>query len=254
MDFTFGIITAGGADSYIQTTVSQIRKQQIPNYEIIIVGQTDVSGSDIINIPFDESIKKGWITRKKNIIAQTARYDTIVFMHDYVSIDDDWYKGFLQFGSNFDICTNRIIKKNGERFYDLIFFHSFGIIPFNNKFLVPYDCTLRSNIKRLIYMPGYFYVVKRTIALQFPLDETLVHNMGEDILFTFQLILNDFDVSFNTYSKSHLLKEKGFPKLECADIQTIEYINSKTKDEITDIVFKSFYLQKSWICTQMIQK
>jgi glycosyltransferase involved in cell wall biosynthesis len=52
MNFSFGIITGGNSDNYIQTIIDSIRNQTIPLYEIIIIGQTDISGSNITNINF----------------------------------------------------------------------------------------------------------------------------------------------------------------------------------------------------------
>ena len=39
-------------------------------------------------------------------------------MHDYLTFDTDWYKGLLRYGANFDVLSNRVLKKNGERHYD----------------------------------------------------------------------------------------------------------------------------------------
>ena len=82
MNFTFGIITELGVwDGVIESIVSQ----NIPNYEIIVVGGKSPS-SNVKHIPFDETYKKDWITRKKNIITSEARYTNIVYMHDYYSL------------------------------------------------------------------------------------------------------------------------------------------------------------------------
>jgi hypothetical protein len=225
MDFTFGIITAGEADSYIQTTVIQIRKQKIPNYEIIIVGKTDVSGSDILNIPFDETVKKGWITRKKNRIAQTARYETIVFMHDYVTICDGWYEGFLKYGNTFQVCTNPIKSLDGSRFCDYTIFHSFNYFFGPNKGLLPYTYTPKESINRIVYMPGNYYVIKRQIALDIPLNEKLCHFDGEDVYFSFELAINNIMMTCNPYSECRLLKQKEAiitEELTQNDIQSLE--------------------------------
>ena len=69
MNFSFGIITNGENDSFIKIIIDSIIINKIPNYEIIIVGNTKIENSENINILyFDEKIKEGWITKKKNII------------------------------------------------------------------------------------------------------------------------------------------------------------------------------------------
>ena len=85
MDFTFGIITN---NANINPIISSIEKLKIPNYEIIIVcnknNYTEYEHISENVIPFDESIKPNWITRKKNLICQKAKYDNIVLLHDYI--------------------------------------------------------------------------------------------------------------------------------------------------------------------------
>ena len=84
MDFSFGIITNGDNDNYINQIIDSIEVQNIPNYEIIIVGATKVSRVNTTIIPFDESVKAMWITKKKNLITLNAKYENLVFLHDYI--------------------------------------------------------------------------------------------------------------------------------------------------------------------------
>jgi hypothetical protein len=45
-------------------------------------------------------------------------YENVVYSHDYLTYDPDWYEGFLKFGNNFNVCSNRIYCVTGERFRD----------------------------------------------------------------------------------------------------------------------------------------
>ena len=66
MEFTFGIITTGHNDNFINIIINSIENNKIPNYEIIIVGNTNITGNNYKKIfSFDETIKEGLITRKK---------------------------------------------------------------------------------------------------------------------------------------------------------------------------------------------
>ena len=66
MEFTFGIITNGSCDNYIQEIIKSIEKNEIPIYEIIIVGNTRIESTiNIQTFVFDEGMKENWITRKK---------------------------------------------------------------------------------------------------------------------------------------------------------------------------------------------
>ena len=86
IDFSFGIITSPDSKNDINLIVNSIRKQNIPNYEIIIVGSIKNDfGDDVKVIKFDESIKPGWITKKKNIITSQSSFENIVYLHDCIS-------------------------------------------------------------------------------------------------------------------------------------------------------------------------
>ena len=120
MNFTFGIITNNNITN-LYKIIDSIELQNIPNYEIIIVGvNINLNKKNCTCIQFDESIYPGWIARKKNIITQNAKYENIVYMHDYIILDKNWYNGFLKYGNNFDVVINPIQKINGSRFRDWI--------------------------------------------------------------------------------------------------------------------------------------
>jgi hypothetical protein len=206
IDFTFGIITAGGADANIEKIVQSIKYQNIPKYEILIVGETCVKGEFIRVIPFDETIKKAWITKKKNSIAQEAKYENIVLLHDYVEFCPGWYEGFLKFGNDFKICVNKITTLSGKRFRDFCLFKEF--LPTDST-LLPYSAKLSPSLSKLAYISGTYYVVKREVALHHPLDERLCWSQGEDVLFSQTLSKNGILFECNPFSTVTLLKEKG---------------------------------------------
>ena len=67
IDFSFGIITSQNSSNNLNIIIDSIRRQKIPNYEIIIVGSIENKfGEDVKIVEFDESIKPGWITKKEH--------------------------------------------------------------------------------------------------------------------------------------------------------------------------------------------
>jgi hypothetical protein len=198
-------------------TICSIIENNIPNYEIIIVGDSKVNQSDKIKvIEFDESIKNGWITKKKNIIVQNAIYENVVLLHDYVKLDNNWYEGFLKFGNDFDWCVTRILNKNGNRFRDYTlypgYFNRDDQINIDNYFsnfcLLPYNFENRIKTNTHLYISGSYYVIKKTIALKYPLDENLTHCCCEDLEYSSRLNSNGIFIKCNSYSTVHLLKQK----------------------------------------------
>ena len=99
MKFTFGIATtdtaqrmSGNTNNHVSDIVDSIRANNIPNncYEIIIVGGDNKYQHfhDVHHIEFDDITKPKWITKKKNLITKHAKYDNIVYSHDYVKYDN----------------------------------------------------------------------------------------------------------------------------------------------------------------------
>lgn len=181
MNFTFGIITAGGNDVMISEIITSIHKQNIQNYEIIIVGNSAIEDSKTRVIPFDESQKKGWITRKKNIINQEAQYEFICHLHDYVILCDGWYDGLLKHKSDLNFGITRILTKEGRRFRDFCVFPFFANTLFQKTALVPYHYKPSAELNKIMYVSGSYFIIRKSIALKFPLNEYLTHCNSEDV-------------------------------------------------------------------------
>ncbi len=214
---TFGIITDGTNDTYIQTIIKEIQEENIPNYEIIVVGKTAVHSPNIIRVTFEGSESSN-LPKKKNMICRMARYDTIVLLHDYVGFKRGWYEGYLKYGANFDLCVNPIENNDGTRYRDFLFFYSCNIPPLENKYLLPYDYVPNSVINRMLYISGAYYIIKKRLALEIPLNETLLHNMAEDVVFSHQCVERGIRIQCNPFSRNYLLKQKVVEPM-CEEIE-----------------------------------
>jgi hypothetical protein len=212
MEFSFGILTAGNNNGMLQTIVDSIRGQTIPRYEILIIGTSDISGDDVRILPFDEHIRPKWITKKKNILAQEAKYENLVLLHDYVILENNWYKGFLEFGNDFSFCTTRIKDYDGSRFIDYSF-HPFYVgcldSRFNHGCLLPYDFQPSVHSNKLMYISGTYYIIKTTLARLLPLDEAKLWGEGEDMDLSFAITQLHIQIQCNKYSSVRFLKLKG---------------------------------------------
>jgi len=227
MKFSFGIITTGFSDDRINLIIDSIEKQNfsIPEYEIIIVGNTSVERKNTRIIKFDDSQKYDWITKKKNLITQNARYENIVYSHDYIVYDPKWYSGWLEFGDDYKVCMNRILNADETRYRD------WCIWPYNNNFmddivalnakerqpfpqraelmqglqcLIPYDM---KHLSKHMYFSGAYWVAKKYIMEEFPLNEELSWNQGEDVEWSMR-IREKYSFSINSISTVRLLKYK----------------------------------------------
>lgn len=211
MDFSFGILTSSESDTYLEEIIKSIEDQKIPNYEIILIGDTKkkFNNSNIKYLQFDESIKKGWITKKKNLITENSIYENIVYLHDYIILGDSWYEGFKKNGNEFKVIVNKILNIDNQRFRDWLLW------PLNNnKFdqylnrtrrcLLPYDV---DNLSKYMYISGAYWVAKKSFMSKYPLNEELTWGEGEDVEWS-KRIRRKTKFKFNEYSYVQFLKEK----------------------------------------------
>lgn len=205
MEFTFGIVTGGGQEQAINTIIDSIEKENIPEYEIIIVGSCNIERKNTTIIPFDETIKSGWITRKKNIITQTAKYENIVYLHDYIVFLDGWYEGQLVAGNDFKIRMDKIVDGNGNRYRDYVIWPHNGNemdALIGRDCLIPYDIT---HLSKYMYISGAYWIAKKSVMLEFPLDENLLWGQGEDLNWSFR-VREFFKFDINTNSIVRLIR------------------------------------------------
>ena len=225
INFSFGIITSPDSKNDINLIINSIRKQNIPNYEIIIVGSIKNDfDNDVKVIEFDESIKPGWITKKKNIITSLSNYENIVYLHDYVYLDDDWYKGYLKFGNKFEVAMNKILNQDKSRYHDWILWKdnnsNFDSYLLQKKqYLLPYYIRF---LTRYMYISGTYWVAKKEFMTKFPLDESLGWGESEDVVWS-KSIRDKIKFKLNTYSTVKFSKQKNI-KWSIMKVRTLIYI------------------------------
>lgn len=227
MTFTFGIITDGTNHDRVDQVIRSILRQGIPTFEIIVVGGKRPAYPSVKHIEFNETAKHAWITRKKNLIVQQAQYENIVFMHDYLVLGPDWFDGYMKFGNQFNICINPLLNPDNSRYRDLSFFPAFrhmigmGFDMRNSTELYPtvpnmgeHECLIPyHNYKESrelcswMYISGAYWIAKKKVMSEFPLNESLSWGQGEDVLWSEQ-VKSKYTFSFNVHSTCRLLKFK----------------------------------------------
>jgi hypothetical protein len=205
MNFTFGICKS--IDSlYLESVIASIRDQNIPNYEIIIVGSNhSINGDDIKNIDFNESEKKGWITKKKNLITKNAKYENIVYLHDYIFFTKGWYEGHLKSGNDFYVRMDKIENIDGSRYRDwCIWPHNENEMDqiIRRAIMIPYDI---DHLSKYMYISGAYWVAKKYIMEEYPLDEKLLWGESEDVIWS-KNVREKYEFNMNKNSVVKLLK------------------------------------------------
>lgn len=216
--------------------------QEDVSYEIIFMGKEDgsqlildhvkpedgrikinsageMSAGNITCVKFDETrTKAGWITKKKNDMVKMAKYDNIVFIHDYVTFEPDWFDGFVKFGDDWDIAMSVIINHDGTRFRDWISFDDPDVMPhrrqyrnsspqiaidFHSAYMPSYDY----DKTQYMYISGSYWVAKKHVMEAEPLDERLLWGETEDIEWSFR-VRDKYKYVMNTYSAVKLMRYK----------------------------------------------
>lgn len=228
--WTFGVVTkhaelqdnklVNNTKTFLQDVIDSINFLNISKdcYEIIVIGSNNLKADLKIDnnlrfIYFDESIKDGWITRKKNILIENSIFENVCLVHDYINFNSNWYRGFQQFDTDWDVCMIKIFNKDGIRWRDWLVWphcpsyeHGY-VIEHNNVRLAPnrllYSDTRYTNIN--MYISGTVIIGKRNFLLKNKFDETLCWGQGEDCEWSGRCLPN-WVYKMNINSSVNLLK------------------------------------------------
>lgn len=202
--WSFVIVTGGSCPDILCNSLESILKEfkGKDNYEIIVVGQNKdfplINEHIIYKSYIGVNLIPGWITYKKNIGVSMANYDKCVIMHDYIALGEGWLSGFDRFHQDFDVCTNRILFKDGRRGRDWTVYD----YPHIGAALLPYGKN-----SEFIYISGAYFVVKTLFFLHNKLDESLRWGEAEDIEWSLR-IRNNTRIVFNINSYCKFVKNK----------------------------------------------
>lgn len=221
MNVTFGIVTSGKSDELVNEIINGVEAQEIPlsSYEVLVIGPSKVERTNtrVIYEPHSENhpirSERGWITRKKNLIATHAQMEWLVFLHDYVSIGEGWYSGWVRFlkeNSEFELGVNYIYTLEGSRHSDWVLnpldmwliFPEFRAQPNNWDVLLPVE---ENRLNAFQYLSGGFWVASRKFSLEHPQLEELGWGEYEDVRWC-KSIRTKHKFLFNPYSHCKLLK------------------------------------------------
>ncbi len=196
--WTFGILTAGQSPN-AQQMIRTILEIPGPKREIIICGPAQKNlpeDSRICTIDLEKPEPRGWITRKKNLIVDAARYSNLCLMHDRFIFPQDFFSVMGNYGNDFSVVTfpepyylhqNRSIH---HRYPD------YQVLRQKEKLQLALDSKVfqQDSINYLNYDDfhetafccGGVYVTKKSLWNMVRQDEALYHAESEDVLFGLQ--------------------------------------------------------------------
>ncbi|WP_347290663.1 hypothetical protein [Kluyvera georgiana] len=185
--WSFGILWDGKSEENVLSFINSIHLciKDKNDFELIICGPKP---NFEIDIPFslvetdDLTEKLANISRKKNLIAKSARYENLCIVHNRYTLDDGFLKAFDDIEYDYDICIARqLLAETGERVPDWVSQASDQKLVAN--YLLPYG-----DYSPFMYVPGGIVIVKRHILLDNPFNELITWNMAEDVEWSQRLI------------------------------------------------------------------
>lgn len=205
--WSFCIPTGPGDATGLNMIVKRILELDIPEKEILLCGRPDknfqywdkvrIVGEDIPAPPI-------WITRKKNVLAQEARFENLCILHDRVFLPLNFMDAIRNFGDYFPftafqslwfddvlnlspvrysdyncLSDNHIVDKVSADAGNKTSLFSRSLFPEIDKLSFKYANPLINH--RASYLTGSLYIVKRHVWLHAPQDEGLFWAEYEDV-------------------------------------------------------------------------
>ena len=240
--WTFGIITAGTTDPQVDVCVGSILGLRIPKFEIIICGVYNgkyKKNKNVKFIYFDSVLP--WITKKKNLICEKAKYENLAIIHDRYSFDKNWYEGAKKYGNYFEVLSCVFHDPLGRRAQDWITYgiplRPFSKYPFSggggNMEYQDWDIDVN--------MGGYC-VLKKSVWKKCPWDERLLLWQAEDMKISGDFQQAGFVPRFNPYSNAKTAGE------QYGEYQLKYKFNTQKLGRPTSIPFKAlvrYYLKRA---------
>ncbi len=211
MKISYGIITQGNSLDFVNKILDSIYAQngmKEEDFEIVIVGGPYAysNRNNIKHVPFDEQ-GKSLIGLKKNILLENCSNEIVTIGHDYVAYNNNFYIGMKAFGSDWDMAMCKIRNLDGKRYRDwCVFLPEIGVHP--DEYAIQWlDYNDHTQTKKQ-YISGAFYICKRSYILKFRFDETKEWGFSEDILLSYHMRYNNWNLKMNKNSEVYFLKEK----------------------------------------------
>jgi hypothetical protein len=193
--WTFGILTAGPSEHACRMA-REIAGLGLREFEIVFCGPSPGDLTDVPNvrrIDLDRPEPRGWITRKKNLIAEAARYENLALLHDRFSIPSDFVRAAEAFGPvpgvttfpqfffpdatrtlcfrNVDYQAYRPIRTDARDAERLASFR-----------LDQFSYPQYNDWRETFHINGGAYLTRRSLWLAVPQDEKLCHGDWEDVV------------------------------------------------------------------------
>jgi hypothetical protein len=126
-------------------------------------------------------------------------------------------------GDKFSVRMDKIINNNGERFRDWCIWPHNGNDMDNfigHDCLIPYEIT---HLSKYMYISGSYWIAKKNVMTEFPLNENLSWGQGEDVLWSKQ-VRETYQFDMNKNSSVFIMKPSKDRAFNEPDNEKIEML------------------------------
>jgi glycosyltransferase involved in cell wall biosynthesis/radical SAM superfamily enzyme YgiQ (UPF0313 family)/Tfp pilus assembly protein PilF len=214
--WTFGIVTNGQRNIWVDELIASILNQNIEEFEIIVCGAYENARMyPITHLSFEGDENRGWITRKKNMIISRASKHNLCLLHDRMRLDSEWYKGIKRFGTDFVLQYCQVLSIDRQTVHN----SATVAIAEQGKVVM---CNLPNGIKQQgMWIDGAQIIGKTRALKENPLNEELLIGEGEDVEWSRRVIAKGLEFKFNPHS--HLLN-KGKKKVQVDYVESMRIV------------------------------
>lgn len=177
--YSFCIITNGKRLAKLRAELDSIRALAIPHYEILIAGELPPGmATDGFNFyPLPDAAHNGRLGEMRNLLCAKARYNHLIVCDDDLLFQEDFYKGLVRFGEDYDVLCVKFLNADGTRYW------SWATVggP-RGQVLLDYHET-----DPFLYVTGGLCIMKSWVADKVKWDSVRGMNQMEDVDFSRKL-------------------------------------------------------------------
>lgn len=198
--WTFGIVTNGTRNDWVEQMIQSIVRQKIPEFEIIVAGKYfDREEAFVKYIPVEDHLPR--VTRRKNEICRNAKYENIVVLHDRVVLDEGWFEGMKHFGNCWD-WIGCVVEHKGSRSYD---WFSTGYPQYLTEFDRNRGALAYEDWDKWSVTNAGIFIIKKRVWKEAEWNELDHYPGNDDMIFSTDLENRGFFPRFNPYSRCEAL-------------------------------------------------
>ena len=197
--WSFGIITDGQREDWLENEINSIISLKIPHFEILICGPYNGEKRNVVKIVQFKS-DKPLICAKKNLICKNAKYENICITHNKFIFNKNWYTGMKKYGNYFEILSCKIQDHDRTRAGDWITYGS------------KWDKISKIGLMNYMdwdkygYLDGGLYILKKSVWKSVPWNSKLLWGEGEDLDISRRFYENGYVSRINIFSICNTLK------------------------------------------------